>query len=78
MADGTVIEPAGKLPRVWRDGQPEDFGKWDSYEVRTGEKIIEQKWGGDSLTARAGGGALTIRIAPATAKAAWSGTSKIK
>ena len=67
MTDGTVVSPAGTLPRVWRDGQAVDYGSWESYQVVTGEKILEQKWGSGSLTAKVAGSGIAIRIDPATA-----------
>ncbi len=76
MTDGSVIQPAGKLPRVWRDGAAVDFQSWDSYRVVAGERIIEQAWRGESLTARANGSGIIIRIDPATAVPACSTISK--
>jgi hypothetical protein len=40
------------------------FQRWDSYRVVAGEKIVEQKWGGDSLQAMG----LTIRVDRVTAR----------
>ena len=51
MTDAHVVTPAGTLPRAWRDGVAMGFQRWDSYRVVAGEKIVEQKWGGDSLQA---------------------------
>lgn len=52
LSSGVVVEPAGVLPRVWRDGQTDDFDTWDAYRVVAGEDILAQKWGGNSLRAR--------------------------
>ena len=66
MTDAHVVTPAGTLPRAWRDGVAMGFQRWDSYRVVAGEKIVEQKWGGDSLQAMG----LTIRVDPVTARVA--------
>ena len=66
MTDAHVVTPAGTLPRAWRDGVAMGFQRWDSYRVVAGEKIVEQKWGGDSLQAMG----LTIRVDPLTARVA--------
>jgi hypothetical protein len=65
MADGKVIKPAGTVPRAWRDGVAVGFQRWDSYRVAAGEKIVEQKWGGDTLQAMG----LKIRVDAGTAQA---------
>jgi hypothetical protein len=64
MADGKVVKPAGTVPRAWRDGVAVGFQRWDSYRVVAGEKIVEQKWGGDTLQAMG----LKIRVDPGTAR----------
>lgn len=71
MIDGTVIKPAGKLPKVWMDGKETDFMSWNSYEVIRGEKIIDQPWGGGQLTATVNGKGMQVTIDPETAEAAW-------
>ena len=76
MSNGTVVSPAGTLPKLWRDGQAVDFGSWESYQVVTGEPIIEQKWGSGSLTAKAAGSGIAIRIDPVTAVPSCSTISK--
>jgi hypothetical protein len=40
------------------------FQRWDSNRVVAGERIVEQKWGGDSLEAMG----LKIRVDAATAR----------
>ncbi len=67
LTDGSVIQPAGKLPRVWRDGVAVEFQSWDSYRVVAGEQIIEEKWGGSALAGRVSGSGITIRVDPASA-----------
>ncbi|MCX6626688.1 MAG: hypothetical protein NTW28_03540 [Candidatus Solibacter sp.] len=64
MADGSVVKPAGTLPRAWRDGVAVGFQRWDSYRVVAGEQIVEQKWGGDTLEAMG----LKIRVDARTAR----------
>lgn len=62
MADGTVIDPAGKLPEVWRDGERVDFATWNAAEVVHGERILHQGWGSGELWAAAGGEGLHVAI----------------
>ena len=64
MADGRVVKPAGTVPRAWRDGVALGFQRWDAYQVVSGEKIVAQKWGGDSLQAMG----LQVRVDAATAQ----------
>ena len=64
MTDAHLVNPAGTLPRAWRDGVAMGFQRWDSYRVVAGAKIIEQQWGGDSLQAMG----LEIRVDPVTAR----------
>ena len=64
MTDALVVKPAGTVPRAWRDGVAMGFQRWDSYRVLSGQKIVEQKWGGDTLDAMS----LRIRVDPATAR----------
>jgi hypothetical protein len=64
MGDGKVVQPAGTVPRAWRDGVAVGFQRWDSYHVAAGEKIVEQKWGGDTLQAMG----LKIRVDAGTAR----------
>jgi hypothetical protein len=68
MVNGDVVDPAGKLPRVWRDGKEIDFSSWDSYQVSHGFPLIQQKWGSGTLTARSDDHTLQIQIDPATAQ----------
>ena len=51
MTDARVVKPAGTVPRAWRDGIAMGFQRWDTYRVVAGKKIVEQKWGGDTLDA---------------------------
>lgn len=67
MKDGTFINPAGVLPRVWRDGVETDFASWDCYRVSFGDNIVDQRWGGGAVTMAAGGRKLRIKTDPATA-----------
>jgi hypothetical protein len=64
MGDARVVKPAGTVPRAWRDGVAMGFQRWDSYRVVAGDKIVEQKWGGDTLEAMG----LTIRVDAGTAR----------
>jgi hypothetical protein len=48
------------------------FQRWDSYRVVAGQKIVEQKWGGDTLDAMR----LKIRIDAATARVERSDPSR--
>jgi hypothetical protein len=64
MGDARMVKPAGTVPRAWRDGVAMGFQRWDSYRVVAGEKIVEQKWGGDTLEAMG----LTIRVDAGTAR----------
>jgi len=72
MVDGTMVDPAGKLPNVWRDGEQVDFMNWNTYEVVDGEKIVEQKWGSGEMTLSAGGKSMRIVVHPETAKVIYS------
>jgi hypothetical protein len=67
MVNGDIVDPAGKLPRVWRDGEEVDFSSWDSYQVAHGFPLIEQKWGSGVLTARSAERGLRIQVDPDTA-----------
>lgn len=69
MVNGDIVDPAGKIPRVWRDGEEIDFESWDSYQVSHGFPVIEQKWGSGILTARSAYRGLKIQIDPETAEA---------
>jgi hypothetical protein len=64
MTDSRVVKPAGTVPRAWRDGVAMGFQRWDSYRVVAGQRIVEQKWGGDTLDAMG----LKIRVDAATAR----------
>jgi hypothetical protein len=64
MTDARVVKPAGTVPRAWRDGVALGFQRWDAYRVVAGQKIVEQKWGGDELDAMG----LKIRVDAVTAR----------
>ena len=68
MVDGTVIDPAGKVPELWRDGVRVEYESWNSYEVVQGEKIIHQAWGSGELTAKVNGRGMKVVVDPATAR----------
>jgi hypothetical protein len=68
MVNGDVVDPAGKLPRVWRDGEEVDFDTWDSYRVTHGFPLIEQKWGSGVLEARSNENRIRIQVDPETAE----------
>lgn len=76
MVDGTVINPAGVVPKVWTDGVYQDYLSWDSYRVVHGPSIIEQPWGGGVLKASAAGRTLQITIDPFTAAAGYRQSSR--
>ena len=67
MVDGTVINPAGVLPKVWADGQLIDFSTWNCYEVVYGEKIVEQQWGSGTMKATVGNKGLEMNLDDVTA-----------
>ncbi|MBD3319548.1 MAG: hypothetical protein GF350_00460 [Chitinivibrionales bacterium] len=54
--------PAGKISRVWCDGNELDFSTWQSYHVVSGENIVEQNWGSAALTAQVGGKGIQIIV----------------
>lgn len=64
LIDGTVIDSAGVIPRVWCDGNEIDFKTWNSYEVVYGERIVDQKWGSGILRAIVNGKGLEIIVEP--------------
>ncbi|MBD3376805.1 T9SS type A sorting domain-containing protein [candidate division KSB1 bacterium] len=72
LVDGTVIDPAGVIPRVWRDGREVEFSLWESYEVVRGEPIVSQEWSGGELSAQVYGKGMTIRADDRSADIRWS------
>lgn len=71
LIDGTVIDPAGVIPRVWVEEGELDFEKWQSYQVCYGEDIVHQDWGSGVLTAQCLGRGLRIRVSPHTAEVSY-------
>ena len=73
--DGTTWEPAGTLPRLWRDGLEVDFEAFDAYRVVSGKPLVHQGWGSGQLTAVAGKSGqtkgLSITVSPETAQATY-------
>lgn len=63
----TKVDPAGTVPKVWCDGQLLDYSQWQSYEVVSGPKIVEQQWGSGILTAKVNGKGLQIVVDRKTA-----------
>lgn len=74
MVDDAVVDPAGKLPALWQDGEAVDYMRWPSYGVVRGPAIVDQPWGGGVLTVRAGDHALRITVAPETAQVSYAHT----
>ena len=72
LVDGTVIDPAGVVARVWRDGHEIDFSSWESYEAVRGEPIVSQEWSGGELAAQVNGKGMTIRADDQSADISWS------
>ncbi len=68
LVDGTIIRPAGVVPKVWCDGKYIDYEKWNVYEVIFGEKIVDQKWGEGQLTTRVNGNGMQISVKDANAE----------
>lgn len=67
LIDGTVIDPAGTLPRVWRDNDEVDFSTWDAYSVSYGENIAHQEWGSGVVTVGKDQNYVRIEVNPDTA-----------
>lgn len=62
LVDGTVINPAGVIPKVWADDVEMDYASWNAYEVVSGEKIVEQVWGSGILEAQVNGQGIRIQV----------------
>lgn len=73
MYDGTVINPAGTIPHVWRDGKEVDFAHWSGYQVAAGDAIIAQPWGGGALDLCVGGRGLHVAVDAASARVTYAG-----
>jgi hypothetical protein len=43
LADGTIWKPAGSPPRLWTNGTFINYGRWNAFEVVSGEKILSQR-----------------------------------
>lgn len=71
LIDGTVIDPAGVVPRVWVEEGELDFENWQSYQVCFGEDIVHQDWGSGVLTARCQNRGLRISVSPQTAEVSY-------
>jgi len=44
------FSPAGTTPKLWGNGAFIDYTKWDSYKTVYGTPLINQKWGGCTMT----------------------------
>ncbi len=71
LIDGTVIDPAGVVPRVWVEEGELDFENWQSYQVCYGEDIVHQDWGSGVLTAQCQNRGLRISVSPHTAEVSY-------
>ena len=62
LVDGTVVTPAGKRPRFWRETTEEDYDSWPAIGVASGTSFIRQDWGSGRLDIDTANEALSIVV----------------
>ncbi len=62
LLDGTVVDPAGVLPRFWINGRAVRYESWNAWETVHGQPLVHQEWGSGELRIDTESRSLRIRV----------------